>query len=265
MAENRGRDEVAHGSAEHEGQEGASPSRARPGTRPPPKAVILVGLGFLVAFLYPFAAEPVLGRLGVRGAAAVLLLLGGASLAVRRSAASAFVPPPWLRAGLLALPVLALVTGDVRYVLLVPAAIHAAVAGLFGLSLRGGGSLLETAAHYLQPNAPEFIRPYCRKVTALFAGILVLQSTGLVVLALGEAGQVDSSWAWRSGVVAWAPLGIALVVEWIVRKSWFRYYGGGPVDRVLRILLPPENTATGRRSLDYIRRKRRELGMPPPP
>jgi hypothetical protein len=47
-------------------------------------------------------------------------------------------------------------------------------------------------------------------------------------------------------------------------KAWFRNYGGAPWDRVLRALLPPENTARGRRSLEWIRKKRAELAMPPP-
>jgi hypothetical protein len=57
---------------------------------------------------------------------------------------------------------------------------------------------------------------------------------------------------------------VASVADWLVRKWHFRYYGPGPIDRVLRKLLPPENTEVGRRSLAYIQKMRAELGMPPP-
>jgi hypothetical protein len=56
----------------------------------------------------------------------------------------------------------------------------------------------------------------------------------------------------------------ASLVDWVVRKWWFRYFGPGPLDQLLKHVLPPENTAAGRRSLDYIRRMRAQLGMPPP-
>jgi hypothetical protein len=49
-----------------------------------------------------------------------------------------------------------------------------------------------------------------------------------------------------------------------VRKWWFRYFGPGPLDQLLKHALPPENTAAGRRSLDYIRKMRADHGMPPP-
>ncbi len=45
-------------------------------------------------------------------------------------------------------------------------------------------------------------------------------------------------------------------VEYVVRKSWFRYYAGGLLDRLWAAWLPAENTARGRRSLAYIREAR---------
>ncbi|MDX1650410.1 MAG: hypothetical protein R3263_11210, partial [Myxococcota bacterium] len=71
-------------------------------------------------------------------------------------------------------------------------------------------------------------------------------------------------WAGPTTLVLWAPPLAASAVEWLVRKVRFRYYGPGPLDRLLATWLPAENTPRGRRSLDYIRRMRRELGMPPP-
>jgi hypothetical protein len=56
----------------------------------------------------------------------------------------------------------------------------------------------------------------------------------------------------------------ASLADWVVRKWWFRYFGPGPLDQLLKRVLPPENTEAGRRSLEYIRRMRAQLGMPPP-
>jgi hypothetical protein len=58
-------------------------------------------------------------------------------------------------------------------------------------------------------------------------------------------------------------MAVLSAVEFLVRKSWFRYYGNGPVDRLLAALLPPENTWQGRRSKEYVTRMRRELGIEP--
>jgi len=236
--------------------------------RPPPAVVGLVGLGGLFALAYPFAVERALALLGPRAVAAGVTLLGVASLAIPLGTRESLARGRWLRGGVLALPVLATVTSDLVFLLLVPAAIQLVLAAVFALSLRGGGSLLREAARYLNPYAPDFIAPYCRKVTAIFAGILAFQGVAVAALGLRTAARPDArpdaEWALLSGVAVWAPLGAACAVEWAVRKSWFRYYTEGPVDRLLRAWLPPENTAAGRRSLDYIRRKRAELGMPPP-
>ena len=73
-----------------------------------------------------------------------------------------------------------------------------------------------------------------------------------------------SGWGAATGFWIWTPVIAASLVDWAVRKWWFRYFGPGPLDQLLKRVLPPENTEAGRRSLDYIRRMRAELGMPPP-
>jgi uncharacterized membrane protein len=161
----------------------------------------------------------------------------------------------------LLLPGLAALSGDVRFLMLVPAAIEALLSAAFVGSLAGGGSILQKAALTLEPEAPDFIGPYCRKATLAFAVLFALQAVVLIGLALAAPAP---GWAVRASLVVWAPTLVACAVEFTVRKTWFRHYGDGPVDRLLRRLLPPENTAQGRRSLDYIRRRRVELGLPPP-
>ena len=227
--------------------------------RPPPALVSAAGAGLLVATLYPLGVERALDAWGVRAVAAALLVPGAISLALwwRLGAGRVALVPQLL---LLALPVAAAVSGALVFLHAVPAVIQLLIGAFFALSLRGGSSILEQAAKTIHPYAPDFIGPYCRKATLVFAAIFVAQGSGLAALAWSP----PERWALWSGLLAWGPVMAASVVEWAIRKSWFRYYTEGPVDRLLRRVLPPENTAAGRRSLEYIRAKRLELGMPPP-
>jgi uncharacterized membrane protein len=233
----------------------ASGRGARPG-----RTLTLVGAGLLLALGYPLLAAHAVEAFGSRAVGAVLFALGLGSfaLSLRR-------PVPGLGLGLrllpLALPALALARGDERFLAAVPAAIQAMLCGLFLGSLRGGGSILEQAARALEPFAPDFIGPYCRKATRVFAALFAAQAAVLAALALGAA---QRDWAATASFWTIAPVGACTLVEFLVRKAHFRNYGDAPWDRALRALLPPENTAQGRRSLEWIRRKRAELGLPPP-
>lgn len=221
----------------------------------------------LVAVCFPLAAAQAIEAFGPRAAGAAVLALGLASLALsgRAERAEPGGAPAstgrWLRSLPLALPALAVTSGDERFLQLVPAVIEGVLCVVFLASLRGGGSILQQAALVLEPHAPDFIGPYCRKATAAFAALFAVQAVALAALALRAPGP---DWAMRSSLLVWLPTLAATALEFLVRKAWFRHYGGAPWDRLLRALLPPENTARGRRSLAYIRQKRAELGMPPP-
>lgn len=230
--------------------------------RPSWTAAALAGAGLLVAFVYPLAIERVLAAWGPRGAGLAVAAAGLLPLALlgrRRRALPG--PGPAGRLALLALPALTAATGAPIFLRLVPAGLQLLLAGLFLASLRGGGSLFEDAARLIQPYAPDFIGPYCRKATVVFAALFVLQAVALAGLAVRPPG---GDWALASSGIVWGPLLALFAVEWIVRKAWFRHYGRHPIDRLLRLLMPPERTARGRRSLEYIARRHRELGLPPP-
>ena len=50
-------------------------------------------------------------------------------------------------------------------------------------------------------------------------------------------------WALYAGPCFYVLLAIFLAGEFLLRKAWFRYYGDGPVDRLLAHWFPPEATA----------------------
>lgn len=232
-----------------------------PRVRPSAGTLALAALGGAVAIVYPVAAERALATWGPRAVALGVLAVGLLSVLGLRRRRGLPGLGPFARALLLALPVLAVLTGSALPLRLVPAAIQTSVAAIFLLSLRGGSSILREAARRIHPYAPDFINPYCRRATSAFAALFVLQA---VVLGLYAVRPPAHGWAQQASALVWGPIAAATALEWLVRKALFRYYGDGPVDRLLSALMPPENTARGRRSLEYIRGMRRELGMPPP-
>ena len=233
----------------------------------PSLALTVVGVAMLVAVTFPLLAARAIEAFGPRVASAAVLALGLASLALSRRAERAGPTSTtastgrWLRVLPLALPALSVASGDERFLRLVPAAIEAVLGCLFLTSLRGGSSILQQAALLLEPYAPDFIGGYCRKATVAFALLFAAQAVALALVAVKAPG---ADWAITSSLLVWLPTLAFTALEFLVRKAWFRHYGGAPWDRLLRTLLPPEHTARGQRSLDYIRKKRAELGMPPP-
>jgi uncharacterized membrane protein len=217
-------------------------------------------------FVYPWLIDAVLERYGARPVAALALLLtlvGGVG-SLSRGGRLEIPSVPGLPAGLALLPAATLLTGDLRFLFLVPAGVYLWLALMAGQSLREEISLIERFARILQPRAPEFIRPYCRKVTALWG--LVFLGAAIVIVYLVSIGAVAERRAFTAYGL-WLPVGILSAVEYAVRKAWFRYYAGGVLDAIWAALLPAENTERGRRSLAYIREARARMraeGFTPP-
>ncbi len=218
---------------------------------------IVSGLAVAVAasvLAYPFFSEALLSALGVRGVAGAGLALSAApllALAARGGATWTALAPAL---GLPAAFAIALASAEPRALRLVPACVNLGIALLFAQSLRGERSLVERAARWMVPEAPEFIAPYCRRVTALWALFFCASAAGIAALAL-----FGSAAAWQSAAGAGlyaAMLGLS-ALEFLIRKTWFRYYfHGGPFDRFWSRLFPAEATEMGRRSEETIRRYR---------
>lgn len=224
-----------------------------------------VGLGTVAAvliFAYPFLFDRIIESAGVRAGALALLGYGAVFALLRGQMGipvKAFSAP---HLGLLAIVVATFVTADVRYVLLVPALIYLLICRVFWASLSDEVSIIERVARFLVPFAPDFIRSYCRKSTMGWCGFFVVNAGVIAWLAL--SGRTE---AWRAytGWVMFAVIGAICLVDFLIRKWWFRYYFHDHLfDRVWSKVFPAENTPMGRQSMEYIRRKREQLGMPPP-
>jgi uncharacterized membrane protein len=212
--------------------------------------------GMLVAgvvFAFPSLMDAAVPRLGVRAVAAALLALTLASAAFAgRGAGATPGIDGFSKAALAAVLGFAAVAGSATALRLVIVVVYLALASLFFRSLRGGGSLIESGLRRLEPATPDFVAPYCRKITALWGGFFLVNGAILGVLAFTSP---DERWAFYSGRMLHAQMAIFFVVEFVVRKTWFRYYlGSGPIDRLWSWLFPAENTEAGRRSAAYIRR-----------
>jgi len=162
------------------------------------------------------------------------------------------------------LPLAALILGaialDDRILLLVlPAIASAWLCVQFAWSLRHGPPMIERFARLIEGDLPDFTAPYCRRVTILWSAFLGVNAVAITALA---AWAPVRWWAVYTGFLFYALLGIVAGGEFFVRKWWFRYFGEGPIDRMLARWFPPEATANGRRSLAYVERRRAGSASP---
>lgn len=214
-----------------------------------------------LALVWPLVSERLVAQLGVRALAGVLLLVSSLSLfAARRAVSSEFALRRSDSAALLGLVAAAALSGERAFLLLVPAWVQLAVFRIFRRSVREGASVFERVAFAIEPNAPDFIRPYCRKSTLLWSWLFLANAVAIAALALFAPLEV---WRAFTGWMVWAVIALASVCDYLVRKLHFRAYSPNPLDRVLARLFPPENTETGRRSVAYRRARRLSLGREP--
>ncbi len=224
-----------------------------------------VALGTVLAvliFVYPFLFDWLISRLGVRFGSLALLAYGAIFALARRQMG--------IPVKLLSLPHLGIVgvvavtayTADVRYLLLVPAFIYVMLCKLFWDSLSAPVAIIEHVARFIVPFAPDFIRSYCRKSTIAWSGFFLFNA--LVIAWLAWTGNTEA-WKVYTGWQMFALIGAICLVDFLIRKWWFRYYFHEHwFDRAWSRFFPAESTPMGRQSMEYIRQKRKELGMPPP-
>jgi len=207
---------------------------------------MLQGIFFLT---YPLIVYFAYTRLEARVLALALLSIYGISVAIRfRSSIAEVRGLLRQHSGLAVLIAIALATGNATVLLFMPVVVSLYLLWTFSASLRSGMSMIERFARIVEDDLPDFTIPYCRKVTIVWCVFLAANASCVLVLAL--AAPIEW-WALYSGLIAYLLVGAIIVGEFVVHKIWFRYFGNGLFDRVLRRLFPPEHTANGRRSLAY--------------
>jgi uncharacterized membrane protein len=214
-------------------------------------AALLQGVFYLAYPLVIYAAHM---QLGTRGVGGILLGLYGLSLLLRmRGSAAELWQVVRQHAALAGLIAAAILLDNRTLLLLLPMLVSLYLFATFTWSLRRGPPMIERFARIVEDDLPDFTLPYCRKVTKLWC--VFLAGNAAVVLALAVAAPIGW-WALYTGALFYVLLGVLLAGEFLFRKAWFRYYGDGPVERLLARWLPPERTANGRRSLAYVAERR---------
>ncbi len=215
----------------------------------------------VLAFVWPMVSGCLVDVLGVRALGVGLLFVSaGSLLVVGRALPTGVALAGADSSALLALVGAAAVSGERVFLLLVPACVQVALARMFWRSVRDGASIFERVAFGIQPYAPDFIRPYCRRSTSVWAGLFL--ANALVIAALALFGPL--AW-WRSfsGWIVWVAMAALAAADYVVRKLYFRIYFDRPLDRLLARWFPSENTAMGRRANEHRREMRLALGLPP--
>jgi len=228
---------------------------------PSPRQLAAGAAVVVLAFVWPLLSETLVELLGVRALAAALVFVSAASLlVVGRALPAGIALGGFDSLALLALVLASAASGERVFLLLVPAWLQIALARMFWRSVRDGESIFERVAFGIQPYAPDFIRPYCRKSTSAWAGFFLLNA--LLIAALACFGPL--AW-WRNftGWIMWLAMGSLAAGDYVVRKLYFRIYFDRPLDRLLARWFPSENTAMGRRANEHRREMRLALGLPP--
>ncbi len=215
----------------------------------------------VLAFVWPLGSSWLVDRFGVRALSSALLFVSiGSLVALGRAVPRDLALGRSDSLALITLVGASALSGERVFLLLVPAFVQLALARIFWRSVRSGDSIFERVAFAIQPYAPDFIRPYCRTSTRLWAGLFLANALAIVALSLAATLEY---WQAFTGWIVWLAMALVAGTDFVVRKLYFRLYGDGPLDRWLARWLPAENTEMGRRSNAYRRARRISLGIPP--
>jgi uncharacterized membrane protein len=203
---------------------------------------------------YPLVIYLAHTRLPTRGVGGLLLALYAFSLVLRiRGSAADLWHVLRQHLALALLIVVAIALDEKTLLLLLPMLVSLYLFTTFAMSLSRGPPMIERFARMVEDDLPPFTYPYCRRVTLIWCVFLAVNTAIVALLALLAP---LAWWALYTGAIFYALMGILVGGEFCFRKWWFRYYGDGPVDRIMAKLLPAERTALGRRSLAYVERRR---------
>ncbi len=125
---------------------------------------------------------------------------------------------------------------------------------MFASSLRREPTIVAQFASTMHDGFPDFLLPYCRKVTWMWCAFFAANAAVGTALALFAEPQ---AWAWYTGFVAYVLMSLLAAGEYVFHKSRFRFYEDGWVDGLWRRYFPPERTELGRRTLAWQTARRR--------
>jgi len=223
-----------------------------------PLALALGLAGVFFAVGYPWAIDVALERLGTRATAVGLLAIAALTLLPARRADSGRLPADGRRMErsriaslcLIATLVGAMLLDDRRLLRLLPAWVYFEMSLFCYENARSEQSIIEQAVRWAIPEAPDFIRDYCRVLTGLWGGFFLLTAVSIAVFAVWMPPE---HWRLLLSRDIWFAMAGLMAIEFFVRKTWFRYYfRNGPFERFWARLFPAEATARGRRSMEYI-------------
>lgn len=208
--------------------------------------------------IYPLFAGSVFERHSPRTLGLVLLIASGISLALPER------PPRlgvrigrWPGVGMALLGGAAVLFDERLPLLLAPSFAYGVVAAVFWGSRTADSSLVDRFVKLIHPYKPDFVGAYCHKLTSVLGWFFAGHGAALALLA------VAAPVGWWEAYTGWVLMPTMLlfsVVEYLIRKTTFRYYPyGSPIDRVFAAWFPAENTAMGRRSQAYIEARAQQL------
>lgn len=214
-----------------------------------------VALAVAAIAAYPFVLVAGLDQINARALGMLLLALTLAVAALSGGRASRLVPLLLHRFGLLVVvSVGAAATNDPVVLMLLPSFTSLWLLAMFSRSLRHGPSVVEQFATAMHDGFPDFLLPYCRRVTWMWCGFFALNAATGATLALVASPR---AWALYTGVLSYMAVAGLAAGEYVFHKSRFRFYENGWADGLWRKLFPPERTRLGRRTLAWQNSKSR--------
>ncbi len=223
---------------------------------------IRIAVVALAVASYPFVLVAGLDHLAARTIGACALAIVLAAFAVSGTGRKRLVYLLVRRFGILVV-LLAIATATDEPVLLklLPSLTSLWLLATFSLTLRERHSMVEQFAIASHDGFPDFLLPYCRRVTWVWCGFFLVNAIVGIVLAIAGTPR---EWALYTGAISYLLVGLLAAGEYVFHKSRFRFYEDGWADGIWRRFCPPERTALGRRTLDW-QVARRQLARPEAP
>ncbi len=224
------------------------------------RAVRATAVAILVA-AYPFLLVTGLDHASPRAIGAVLLALTVTAGLTAGGHSSRLLPLLVRRFGLLvAASVAAAATNHPIALTMLPSLSSLWLLATFGATLRREPSMVAQFATAMHDGFPDFLLPYCRKVTWMWCAFFAINAVVGAVLAIAQPAEV---WAFYTGFLSYLVIVVLAAGEYVFHKSRFRYYEDGWADGIWRRLCPPERTALGRRTLHWQLARARSTGIGP--